>query len=394
MKKFLNKYVITTAIFIVSIMYISIVTYANNARELYNSLKTSESLKTLIASVDDVFNKKLFGFDNFIKVYSMSEVVLDKQIFEDAQYDYLIKDSHGKFHFPYKKVDVSSYAEKLIALDKKLKQSNIPLLYVQAPNKKLKSYTVYPAGTYNYANENADEFLEKISKENVDYLDLREEIERDNLDKSQLFYKTDHHWTTTTAFWAFVKIVDKLNEQYDFNIDEENYYRNINNYKVTEYKENFLGSLGRRLERYITGLDDYTFIEPAYKTDYDIYYPLHSTDTTFRSGEFINSIAYENILNNEDIKTNRHATYFEYDYGKLIIKNKLIDNDKKILIIKDSFALPTVAFLSTCINEIHMVDLRAKGAPAIADYIEQNKFDAVVILYNTEVFGDPMFNFE
>lgn len=80
--------------------------------------------------------------------------------------------------------------------------------------------------------------------------------------------------------------------------------------------------------------------------------------------------------------------------GNLIIKNKKIDNDIKILMVKDSYALPVAAFLSTCVSELHMVDLRDTPTVKLNDYINEHDFDAVVVMYNTEVFNDIMFEFE
>ena len=62
--------------------------------------------------------------------------------------------------------------------------------------------------------------------------------------------------------------------------------------------------------------------------------------------------------------------------------------------IKDSYSLPVAAFLSTCINELHMVDLRESPTVNLKNYINENDFDAVILMYNTEVFNDIMFNFD
>ena len=79
--------------------------------------------------------------------------------------------------------------------------------------------------------------------------------------------------------------------------------------------------------------------------------------------------------------------------GFLRIKNRLIDNDYKILIIKDSFALPVVAFLSTCINQIDLIDLRDKPKADLESIINNNNYDLIIQMYNTEAFDDVMFSF-
>ena len=77
--------------------------------------------------------------------------------------------------------------------------------------------------------------------------------------------------------------------------------------------------------------------------------------------------------------------------GYLRTVNNLIDNDYKILVIKDSYSLPVVAFLSTCIKTVDMVDLRDKPKADLNKIISDNQYDLVITLYNTEVFNDVMF---
>ena len=148
----------------------------------------------------------------------------------------------------------------------------------------------------------------------------------------------------------------------------------------------------------MSGYDDYDFISPDFKTDYSIYDGFVSLDEPAYSGDFSESIVIQGILDSKDKSANKHAAYFEYDYGNLIIKNNAVDNDLKILLIKDSFSLPFAAFLSTCVNELHLADLRddgwrAEDAVTVAQYAENGDFDCVVVMYNPEVFDTVMFDF-
>ena len=165
-------------------------------------------------------------------------------------------------------------------------------------------------------------------------------------------------------------------------------------YNLTEIKECYLGSLGRRVGKSVSGLDDYTFIEPNFKTDYKIYNGVTSKTNPIFKGNFHKAIVKDNILTSNDVTSNKHATYFEWDYGDLIIKNTLIDNDVKILLIKDSYSLPLAAFLSTCVSELDMVDLRDTPKVDLQKKIADGDFDVVLVLYNTEVFNETMFGFD
>jgi len=391
MKK-INKYVVTSILIIGIIAYVGFYMLIKNSYEMIELINSDISIKDKISETEELY-EKLPNEEELLNAYSLEQKLINTSFYDDPEYGVIIKDTEGKLYFPYAKVNTSKYQENLIKLKKQLDELEVSLLYVQVPGKKIKEHTKFPVSEYDdYSNECADEFLEGIENNDISTLDLRENVEIDNLDKSSLFYKTDHHWTTETAFWAADEIKKYLNENYNFEILDK--YFDKDNYNFKLYEKSFLGSLGRRVGKHVAGVDDYMFIYPKFDTNYDIFYPVQQKEIPLWSGNFYDTICRDSILNDQDITANKHASYFEYDYSNLIIKNKMIENDKKILIIKDSFSLPTVAFLSTGIKEIHLIDLRYEGAPKnIEQYVRDNGFDLVMIMYNTQVFGDTMFNF-
>jgi len=383
MKRFLKKEILVTMFFLAVIFFFGITTALKN-------------YPFGMGDIERVYTGGFYKKEAFVEIWSAIQRMTSAQKatkLEDAEYGYIIKDTHGKLHFPAPHFDVSGEIARTIAFAELLGKRNTPFIYVQTPNKKLEDYTVFPAGAENYANEDCNVLLEELENAGVSTLDLRESIKLQNLDRNSLFYTTDHHWTTKTAFWAFGETVDKLNESFDLNIDPTGFYRDLDNYIIEFYPECYLGSLGRRVGSAISGYDDYTFIKPDFETDYTIYDALSSPEVCMWQGDFMNSIVRQYILDSTDKSANKHAAYFEYDYGNLIIKNNKIDNDTKILLIKDSYSLPFAAFLSTCVGELHMMDLRDAATPVPAQYVEQYDFDCVIVMYNPEVFGTKMFNF-
>ncbi|MBP3283926.1 MAG: hypothetical protein J6M02_00305 [Clostridia bacterium] len=381
-----------TILFLLLLFYFSATTIFSNHSEIQSVL--SEKLLTVqdkIAAIDNIFNTKLTNFDNLLNLYSLTQKALNTSLYDDIEYGFIIRDNHDSLHFPYYVVDTKPCAEKTIRLYENLKELGTPFLYIQAPNKKLKNYTVYPVGGHNYSNEDADQFLEQLQQNNVPYLDLRKSIEQGQLDKSDLFYKTDHHWTTETAFYGYTKIAETLNQTFHLPLSEK--YTNRQNYASVTYPHSFLGSLGRRIGKYAVGIDDYTFFYPKFETNYEIYFSPDPTTEPAFSGDFMTAIAKENLLSSTNIKDNKYASYFEYEYGNLVVKNKLADNHLKILMIKDSFSLPVAAFLSTAVEELHMIDLRYPGAPNPYEYAKGHHFDLVMVLYNTHVFDISNFHF-
>ncbi len=96
----------------------------------------------------------------------------------------------------------------------------------------------------------------------------------------------------------------------------------------------------------------------------------------------------DSLLYSEDVSANRYASYFQYDYGELIIENRLADNDLHIAIIKDSFALPFTAFLSTAVWKIDMIDLR-EFEGSVTQHLMETKPDLVIMMYTNSSFNDP-----
>jgi len=388
------KQTVTAVIVLVLIFAISVTTVLGFSAEKLLPVKEAQGFAAKKTVIEDIYRTDIHGFDKFINLYSVFVKASGTRLFEDAAYGHIIMDTAGKLHFPMERTYEEKYANNLIALAEAAKSAGAEFIYVQAPNKKLEGFTEFPKGAYNYSNEDADAFLSDIENAGIDTLDLRDSILSCGIHPDDIFYDTDHHWTTKASFWAYGEIIDELEKRYGIVCDGDGFYRDLSNYTVTHYDDSFLGAEGRRVGKYVAGVDDYIFIEPAFETDYAIYNMITSPDYPSAVGKFGDTIKQEHILKAPEIETNRYGAYFGYDYGCLAIYNKAADNDIKILLIKDSFALPVTAFLSTCVSEVHMIDLRDADAPIASEYIKENDFDVVIVMYNTEVFNDVMFTFD
>ena len=64
-----------------------------------------------------------------------------------------------------------------------------------------------------------------------------------------------------------------------------------------------------------------------------------------------------------------------------IINNSNLKNGKKLVIFKDSYANSFVPFLTENFEEIHVIDLRS-FSESVSEYINNNSFDNVLVLYN------------
>ncbi|MBV1821278.1 hypothetical protein KUA25_24855, partial [Bacteroidales bacterium MSK.15.36] len=79
--------------------------------------------------------------------------------------------------------------------------------------------------------------------------------------------------------------------------------------------------------------------------------------------------------------------FFDSNHPLVKVKTKVNGavNDKKLLIIKDSYANCLVPFLTSHYGEIYMVDLRYYDKN-INDLIQSEGIEDALILYNTNTF--------
>lgn len=351
--------------------------------------KGIDLVKNTTSKVEASFITNMFLKNLFIDYNGLFQRIVEKRVIEDADFNNkVIKDSSQQLTFVCPKIDINEYVKSMVQLKAYLDKSGVKLLFVQAPYKILDGYTKLPPTIEDFANENADSFLQGLAQNNIDYMDLRQEIMKDNLNRDDLFFKTDHHWQIQTAFWAFTKVAKRLSNTYGF--DTNTFYTDIENYNQKTYKNIFLGSQGIRVGKYYAGIDDFTLITPKFSTDYKVTIKESTDNITEYTGGFNQAIIRNDLIDiSKSVSTNRYATYLTNPgCPEITIENNTYLNNKKILLIKDSFAMPLSAFLSLTTQEIKILDLRYYRGGTLFDYLKNYSPDIVLFLYNPGVYSD------
>ena len=386
---------IVAVLFLLIIFSMLIVTISKNYNEIKESinqiLQNSERTKyenfiQLTQKSDNILNENLILKLEYVDLYGLVQNVLQKKYIQDStdRTRDVIKTNENMLTFVQKKENMVIRAKKIADLNKKLEEYNIPLIYIQAPYKVRKSEEL-PIGINDYANENADTLLEELEKEDVDILDFREKFKDKNIKDE--YFVTDHHWKIRTAFEASNYITDILNKKYEFNIDE--FYMNIDNYYCINKENSFLGSIGKRVGKYYDGVDDFEYILPKFPTDFKVI----KNDVT-KQGTFEDTIIVKELLENEDIQTNRYACYFGGDYPEIKIENNNVLSNKKILVIQDSYGLALSSILTLRVKELRTIDLRHFEGKEV-EYIKEYNPDIVIIMYNPSAFYiEKIFDFQ
>jgi hypothetical protein len=331
-----------------------------------------------------------------IESYTMDLLVFYTKITEEAnryeeyigwnfspygEYNGVFKLSDGHLTECIEEKDTTEHCLALTELDGYLRSKDIDLLYVQAPCKISEYDDESVSGVLDFSNQNVDELLTGLKEANIDYYDIRESIHDNNLSNHDLFYKTDHHWTTATGLWASQNILAFCNEQYGWNANLA--LLESDQFEFVKYEKCFLGSYGKKVTLSRCVPDDFELIYPMYDTKFHYSIPSQNVDVV---GDY--SVVYD-MSKIEKIDYYGINTYGTCNYGDqpLIQIQNLNDVDKhKILIIKDSFADCVISCLALVEQEIDCLDIR-KFTGSVKTYIEESEPDLVIVMYNAQQPG-------
>lgn len=252
-------------------------------------------------------------------------------------------------------------------------------LYVQAPFKMDLKGELLPRGlTYN-PNVSADQVLLELDRNGVDTLDLRPFVSATPELVSRYFLFTDHHWNYTGAFVGFRQIMEELARRYpDRGIDLS--LTNLERWESHTVEGRFLGSAGRRVGALFAGMDDFTYYTPRFETEQSHAVPSQGR---FTQGSFQEAILWQEYLENEEeFRKGAYSLSLGTDYSLSQLRNGGASSDLKLLILKDSFSLPLVGYLSTAFQEIDVIDPRIFGESTVAEFVAWTRPDVVLLVAN------------
>ena len=278
-----------------------------------------------------------------------------------------------------KKTTTDYEVEQTIAFRDFLEANGVYLLYVNEPTKyDDDSLFSKSFGVETYSNRNMDLFLSRIREAGVNAIDLRESIHQEGIKIADLFYRTDHHWTTSAGLWATRIMADGLNKYCGYNIDISIYDQE--KYDIRKWTSCWLGEQGRKVAVTYVGLDNYTEIKPKFETNYT----FKSEDGKTYNGTFDNFI-------NEKVYNTENSVYenssWHYSYNRINCINNNVGTGK-ILILGDSYDNVTQCFLSLGVREVDSIILRSgDDSFNLRNHIINNGYDTVIIAYAQFMVG-------
>lgn len=398
MEAIIKKKRVTAVLFLLVVFLGAVLNWKAEGNLLMEYFKTTETdLKNLSAYVSGLeaeINENFYARYDFINAYGYLQKVLGK--YEENGFE-VVKDKNGKLYYTYftdKIKDTTEYVERTLNLKNSIQDKEVNFIYVSPPDKFVGGYSDLPLGIpYHMINETIDVFLQQLEENGIDTIDFRDYLEESGIQNEDLFFNTDHHWQVKTAFWATNTFFHLLKSEYGEQIENEEMYCELDNYNVITYENSFLGSMGRKTGIYYTEVDDFDLIYPQFETNVTLENSDLEDGLTLK-GRFEEALLATPVLRSTNSPFDKDI-YGIYLYGNQAYAH-IINNENpdglKILIIKDSFAVPFAAFASLRCSDIYMLDPRYYEGGYEA-FINSTDLDYVLLMYSPEDVAEEFFPF-
>jgi len=224
-----------------------------------------------------------------------------------------------------------------------------------------------PVFSYNQSipelQKNIDSSFENTKVKVADVTEVLRERKDD-----YIYYRTDHHQTALGSYLVYKGLGEHL--EYEPYTEDS--------FEVNVLADDFYGTTWSK-----TML---SCIEP----DKILSYRLMNSDTSctveypMGNDESLNSFYDTQKLKTKD----KYAVYLGGVHPLQVVHSKA-KNDRKLAIIKDSYAHSLVPFLANHFREIHLIDMRYYSGNAV-EYLNSKNISDVLILYNSATFmTDP-----
>lgn len=298
------------------------------------------------------------GRDHWVSFQTDMELFMGKNEIHNV---YIGKNHYLLEHYTEKEFDPQQISKNLQALEKfvgKTKQ-NADVHVMMVPTKSWVLREKLPAFAPHYKEQKFyDALQQKLEKEDVL---ISVEPVLDAHKEEEIYYRTDHHWTTLGAWYAY--------EQYTKTVGGD-LQRAQGKKKFRCISKDFYGTT-------------YAKINYARQADkIEIYEPEDKLRVVYNMGEKKTKTLYDVSF----LKTADQYSVFTGGNQAVLEITGGIKNGKTLLLIKDSFANSILPFLAEDYEKLVVVDLRQLNVSGDR-LLEMFSPTDILILYNSAQFA-------
>lgn len=302
-----------------------------------------------------------FAFRNiYLKLNSWWEIsVMGKTENNDV---YIGKDGYLFEKFPFGEEEqktVTNNTKVIYDFAEDMKEIDIPTYFILVPNSIYINKDKLPDNVDVANQKSIIDIVYEYSKNTVN-LDVTDILNETNKSK-QLYFKTDHHMNSDGAYIVYSEFCKAAG---------------VSAVPITDLdritvSSDFLGTFDSKAQ-IINQEPDEIFVYQN-ETNTSIKEAVYDRETT-------NSIFNEEYLEGKD----KYSYFLNGNNSKAVIKTN-VDNNKKLLVIKDSYAHIMSQFLCENYSEVHFLDPRYTNFD-YSEYVKENEITDVLFLYNVSNF--------
>ena len=347
------------------------------------SQEAETEYKEVFASIETDFQEKIYGKRQMVNMYGLYQKSIDHTVVNNFQY---VADDYGILHMINDKENktVDDFVVEMEKLQQFAQEREIPLLYVQAPNREIVNQgTVIPE--FNNDNNVEEQIVTKLNEKEIPVLDLRAELDDGkgiNFDLKDLFLHTDLHMQTDAEIWMADKVAGYLEDNYSVKISNKEYLSDMSFYDKKTYP--MLGNYGREVGEYFVGLDEFDIYHPKFDTDFEL--QIIGEGAAERKGTF-----EEAVLNGYEQSKHDEYTYWVTNFGAFPRPYyKYINNNQpetKILVIADCIPYRALSYLALTVHETDILDPRYFDGTDYWSLAAQEDYDAIVVWQECYLLG-------
>ena len=347
-KKIVNNfYVYFFIVFIFSVLIFSTISkdkifsdYENKKLQKLPSLNLEDILNTKFQEdFENYVNDQIVFRNLFIRIKNYFEIVQLKLSVNDI---YLGKDNFYIERFPENEFDVSLINSNITYINE-FKQKYSAEVYLIPTASEILRDKLYITNDIDF-----NKYLKNIENNSL----VNDILNNYEGNKSDLYYKTDHHWTTIGAYELYKNIVN-----------------NPVNLNLEKISDSFYGTINNRLNITMKADDIY---KQKSNTNFEVLYDLNKENK---------GLYFDKYLKTKD----KYSYFLDGNHGLINIENKDINNNEKLLIIKDSYANCFIPFIIENYKKVDVIDLRYFNV-SLSEYIEKEKYDRIIVLYSKSGF--------
>lgn len=369
--------------FLITIFCVQIVSYSNiknfsvleyrNLQKLpilsINSLKSEE----YFGSLNVFFSDQFFKRDWWLKEYSKFNLfVLNKNHIRNivvGKEGYLLpfnKTVNTKFEQSNINKRVSENLISLNKINNFLSEQGKEFIFIGVPHQSTVYSDKYPSGFYNKKdiNDYKERMLFDNMSEDIDSINMNK-IFSGLEDKSDLYFKTDHHWQINGAFYAYERIIDIISKKNSQVMEA----KSREDFNVIKRTGNFNGYFGRQL----------SFVYPT-DDAIEIYQPKESFP---KYEKYVDGKLNNRLL----LDGNFYEVYMEGNQPEIVIETNR-DNLPDVLIVGDSYTNVLEYLLFQHFNTTRILDYRYYDKMNIYDYVDKYNPDIVLFITNDAYYDD------